>query len=37
MFRVVWNDKSVHHMRSAGQIKHDENGRPLRMVGTDWM
>ena len=36
MFRVVWNDKSVHHMRSAGQIKHDENGRPLRMVGTDW-
>ncbi len=36
MFRVVWDDKSVHHMRSAGQVKRDENGRPLRMVGTDW-
>ena len=35
-FRVVWDDKSVHHIRSAGQIKRDENGRPLRMVGTDW-
>jgi two-component system sensor histidine kinase/response regulator len=36
MFRVVWDDKSVHHIRSAGQVKRDENGRPLRMVGTDW-
>ena len=36
MFRVVWDDKSVHHIRSAGQIKRDENGRALRMVGTDW-
>jgi two-component system sensor histidine kinase/response regulator len=36
MFRVVWEDKSVHHIRSAGQVKRDENCRPLRMVGTDW-
>jgi PAS domain S-box-containing protein len=36
MFRVVWDDKSVHHIRSAGQVKRDENGKPLRMVGTDW-
>jgi PAS domain S-box-containing protein len=36
MFRVIWDDKSVHHIRSAGQIKRDEKGRPLRMVGTDW-
>jgi two-component system, sensor histidine kinase and response regulator len=36
MFRVVWDDKSAHHIRSAGQVKRDENGRPLRMVGTDW-
>ncbi len=36
MFRVIWDDKSVHHLRSAGQVKRDENGRPLRMVGTDW-
>jgi PAS domain S-box-containing protein len=36
MFRVVWDDKSVHHIRSAGQVKRDENGRALRMVGTDW-
>jgi PAS domain S-box-containing protein len=36
MFRVVWDDKSVHHMRSAGQVKRNEKGQPLRMVGTDW-
>ncbi|MGB8539898.1 MAG: response regulator [Acidobacteriaceae bacterium] len=36
MFRVVWDDKSVHHIRSAGQVKRDENGKPLRMAGTDW-
>jgi PAS domain S-box-containing protein len=36
MFRVVWDDKSVHHIRSAGQVKRDEKGRALRMVGTDW-
>ncbi len=36
MFRVVWDDRSVHHIRSAGQVKRDENGRALRMVGTDW-
>jgi two-component system, sensor histidine kinase and response regulator len=36
MFRVVWDDRSVHHLRSAGQTKHDEKGKPLRMVGTDW-
>ena len=36
MFRVVWDDKSVHHIRSAGQVKRDESGRPLRLAGTDW-
>ena len=36
MFRVVWDDKSVHHIRSAGQVKRDEKGHALRMVGTDW-
>jgi two-component system sensor histidine kinase/response regulator len=36
MFRVVWDDKSVHHIRSAGQMKRDEKGQALRMVGTDW-
>jgi two-component system sensor histidine kinase/response regulator len=36
MFRVVWDDKSVHHIRSAGQVRRDEKGKALRMVGTDW-
>ncbi len=36
IFRVVWDDKSVHHIRSAGQVKRDENGKALRLVGTDW-
>ena len=36
MFRVVWDDQSVHHIRSAGQVKRDEKGQALRMAGTDW-
>ncbi len=36
MFRVIWDDKSLHHLRSAGQTKRNERGKPLRMVGTDW-
>jgi two-component system, sensor histidine kinase and response regulator len=36
MFRVVWDDKSVHHLRAAGSVSRDENGRALRMLGGNW-
>ena len=36
IFRVVWDDGCVHHIRSAGQVRRDEHGKALRLVGTDW-
>jgi PAS domain S-box-containing protein len=35
-FRVVWADGGVHHIRGSGQVAHDEAGRAVRMVGSNW-
>ncbi len=35
-FRVVWADGSMHHIRGSGQVAHDEAGRAVRMVGSNW-
>ncbi|MFY7863691.1 EAL domain-containing protein [Roseateles sp.] len=35
-FRVIWPDGSVHHLRGSARLVHDEQGRVLRMVGTNW-
>ena len=35
-FRIVWNDGSIHHIRSTGRVTYDESGHPLRMVGANW-
>jgi PAS domain S-box-containing protein len=35
-FRIVWDtDKSIHHVKASALIKRDEDGNPLRMVGTN--
>ncbi len=36
VFRVVWTDGSVHHIRGAGHVTHDSAGHPLQMVGVNW-
>ncbi len=35
-FRVVWPDRSVHHIKAAANIERDSSGNPVRMVGTNW-
>ncbi|WP_271007238.1 EAL domain-containing protein [Paucibacter sp. B51] len=35
-FRVVWPDGSTHHLRASGRVIRDEQGRALRLVGSNW-
>jgi PAS domain S-box-containing protein len=35
-FRIVWPDGSVRHLRAAGRVTRDPDGRPLGMVGVNW-
>jgi PAS domain S-box-containing protein len=34
-FRIIWPDGSLHHIKANSQTFFDENGKPLRMVGTN--
>ena len=33
-FRIVWPDGSVHWTHGAGRLFRDDDGRPVRMIGT---
>ncbi|MTJ12253.1 PAS domain S-box protein [Anabaena sp. UHCC 0187] len=33
-YRVIWSDGSLHWLSSRGKVHYDENGQPLRMIGT---
>ncbi|MDH5610034.1 MAG: PAS domain S-box protein [Cyclobacteriaceae bacterium] len=35
-FRVVWPDQSVHFIKGIGTVFRDEDGRAIRMLGTNW-
>lgn len=35
-FRVVWPDKSVHHIRAFGQLIIDAGGKPIKMIGANY-
>jgi PAS domain S-box-containing protein len=35
-FRIAWDDGSLHHMRATGKVTRRQDGRVVRMVGTDW-
>jgi diguanylate cyclase (GGDEF)-like protein/PAS domain S-box-containing protein len=34
-FRIVWDDGSIHHIRSTGHVTRDPAGRPIRMIGAN--
>ena len=34
-FRVVWKDKSIHHVKGHSLVQRDEAGNALRMIGTN--
>ena len=35
-YRVVWPDRSVHHITARGKVLRNNAGRPLRMIGVCW-
>ena len=35
-FRVVWPDGSIHFIRALAHVQRDADGRPVRMMGTNW-
>lgn len=34
-FRVIWKDKSIHHIKGHALVHRDESGKGLRMIGTN--
>ena len=35
-FRILWPDRSVHHLRGAAVTLRSQQGQPLRMIGVDY-
>jgi len=35
-FRVVWPDGSIRFIRAMAMVERDNDGNPLRMIGTNW-
>jgi len=35
-FRVLWPDGSTHYIRALAIVQRDSEGKPLRMIGTNW-
>lgn len=35
-FRVCWPDGSIHNIRALATVQHGSDGKPLRMIGTNW-
>jgi len=35
-FRVVWPEGSVHNIRALAIVQRDDEGKPLRLIGTNW-
>ncbi len=35
-FRVVWEDRSLHHIAARGIVQRDEKGKSVRMIGVNW-
>jgi len=35
-FRIIWKDNSIHYLQANALIERDENGKAIRMVGTNW-
>jgi PAS domain S-box-containing protein len=35
-FRVIWPDRSIHHIRALRLVKWDAFGKPTHIIGTNW-
>ncbi|MCS6243287.1 MAG: PAS domain-containing protein [Opitutus sp.] len=36
VFRVIWPDGEIRHIKAVAKVFRDELGTPLRMLGTNW-
>jgi len=34
-FRIVWDDRSIRHIKASGKVIRDPDGNPVRIVGTN--
>jgi light-regulated signal transduction histidine kinase (bacteriophytochrome) len=34
-FRIIWKDKTIHHVKGNALVLRDHSGNPLRMIGTN--
>ncbi|HWR32058.1 MAG TPA: PAS domain S-box protein, partial [Chitinophagaceae bacterium] len=34
-FRVIWKDKSIHYLKGHALVQRNENGKAVRMIGTN--
>lgn len=35
-FRIVWPDKSIHHLRGLAVVRRDAEGKATRLIGVNW-
>lgn len=35
-FRIVWRDKSIHHIKGMAESVRDSNGNPYKMIGVNY-
>ena len=35
-FRIIWEDLSVHYIKSTGISEYDDNGKVIQMMGVNW-
>lgn len=35
-FRIIWPSGEIRHIKAKGQVKCDENGNPVRMIGINY-
>ena len=35
-FRVCWPNGEIHHIRAIAKVRKNENGLPIRVIGTNW-
>ena len=36
VYRIVWQDGSIHHIFANGLVQRDESGRAVRLIGANW-
>ena len=36
LFRIWWDDGSMHYIRATGRLQKDDQGRGIRIIGANW-